>query len=166
MPGRSRSALLAHLILATTLGGFASLQAKQIAKGRTPRPLDEDGHVDKVWLAAMLQGGGLGIYGDFLFGEANRNGLGFSVGSMAGPGGLRAGGGGADRALGDQRRRRRPAGRPGQGGRPQHCPSSTFGTRAWRWITLVLWRLQEALSPGYLERYEQRVEESARARNS
>lgn len=64
---------LAQLILWTTLFGYGSMVAKDLVKGRTPR--DPQSH--KTWMAAMAQGGGFGIYADFLFGEANRFGGGF-----------------------------------------------------------------------------------------
>jgi hypothetical protein len=72
---------LAQLILWTTAFGYASMAAKDLAKGRTPRdPLDK-----ATWAAAMVQGGGMGIYGDFLFGEMrNRFGGGF-LATVAGP---------------------------------------------------------------------------------
>ena len=38
----------------------------------------------EFWGAAMMQGGGMGIYGDYLFGSVNRFGGGFA-GSLAGP---------------------------------------------------------------------------------
>src|SRR5690606_16301968 len=53
--------------------------------GRDPRkmnPLDEQGR--DFWGAAMLQGGGLGIYGDFLFSDVNRFGGGLAR-TVAGP---------------------------------------------------------------------------------
>lgn len=71
---------LAQMILFTTLFGYGAMTAKDMLKGRSPRdPKDA-----KTWLAAALQGGALGIYGDFLFGERNRQGGGI-VSSLAGP---------------------------------------------------------------------------------
>lgn len=71
---------LARLALMTTLFGYGSMVAKDMLKGRSPRdPADY-----KTWIAAAAQGGGLGIFGDFLFGEANRMGGGL-VSTMAGP---------------------------------------------------------------------------------
>lgn len=52
-----------------TLTGMMSLQLKQIAAGKDPMPLNDP----RTWGAAMLQGGGLGILGDFLFSEKARN---------------------------------------------------------------------------------------------
>lgn len=60
-----------YMALATSLG-YAAMCAKDIAKGRSPRdPFDP-----KTWLAALAQGGGAGIYGDYIFGQASRFGNG------------------------------------------------------------------------------------------
>jgi hypothetical protein len=75
---------LARIIAMSTLLGYASMSLKDVAKGKTPRDPTEDGQALKVMLAAMVQGGGAGVYGDFLFGAANRMGSG-TVESLAGP---------------------------------------------------------------------------------
>lgn len=68
------------LLLSTTFLGGVALQLKQVAAGREPRdPVDP-----AFWGAAILQGGGLGIYGDFLFSNVNRYGGSFST-TLAGP---------------------------------------------------------------------------------
>lgn len=66
----------ATMLLATTsvLGGL-SLQLKDIARGRDPRPADNL----EFFGAAVIQGGGLGILGDFLFADANRFGGGLAA---------------------------------------------------------------------------------------
>ena len=70
----------AGLILGTTLMGALSLQLKAIAAGRDPRAMQDE----KFWGAAMLQGGGFGIFGDFLHSAQNRAGGGFAQ-TLAGP---------------------------------------------------------------------------------
>jgi hypothetical protein len=62
-------------LLATTsvLGGIALL-AKDIAAGRDPRPVDNP----KFFASAIQQGGGLGIFGDFVFSDVNRFGGGIT----------------------------------------------------------------------------------------
>lgn len=62
----------------TVLGGVA-LQMKDMAAGREPRPMDE-----KFILASLQQGGGLGIFGDFLFSDVNRFGGGITQ-TLTGP---------------------------------------------------------------------------------
>lgn len=68
------------LIIGTTLAGGIAMQLKALAAGRDPRPMEDDG----FWYAAMLQGGGFGIFGDFLFAAENRAGSGFAQ-TLAGP---------------------------------------------------------------------------------
>ncbi len=76
---------LAQLIVTSTLLGYASMALKDLAKGKTPRdPTESPEMARKVMLAAMVQGGGAGIYGDFLFGSASRMGSG-TVETLAGP---------------------------------------------------------------------------------
>ncbi len=72
---------LAHLITWSIAYGYLAMTAKDLIKGKNPRnPLDH-----KVALAALVQGGGAGIYGDFLFGETrNRYGGNFAS-TIAGP---------------------------------------------------------------------------------
>ena len=67
----------ALLATSVVMGGF-SLQMKDIAAGRNPRPImDEDGGIStKFLIAALAQGGGLGILGDFVFSDSNRYGSG------------------------------------------------------------------------------------------
>lgn len=72
---------MAQFMAATAVFGFAAMSLKDIVKGRKPRdPLDF-----KTAQAAMLQGGGLGIYGDFLFGESKNRFGGGPVMTLLGP---------------------------------------------------------------------------------
>lgn len=68
-------------LITSTLIGAGIVQTKQILAGRDPRPIDNF----EFWLAGLLQGGGLGILGDFLFTNVNRFGKGFGT-TIAGPG--------------------------------------------------------------------------------
>jgi len=79
-PGKAgKGKYYANLILSTTLMGALAMQLKEMSKGRDPREMDA-----KFWGAAMLQGGGLGIFGDFMFANVNRYGGGLSE-TVAGP---------------------------------------------------------------------------------
>jgi hypothetical protein len=61
---------LAKLIAASTVMGYAAMSIKDMLKGKSPRdPNDKD-----TYIRAFLQGGGAGIYADYLFGEWNRFG--------------------------------------------------------------------------------------------
>jgi hypothetical protein len=74
--------------LLATLGGAAAMELKMISKGQDPRPLP--GRKDpplkhaEYWGAAALQGGGYGIFGDFLGASENRFGGGLGE-TIAGP---------------------------------------------------------------------------------
>ncbi len=138
-----------QLIGTLTLFGYGAMATKDMLRGREPRdPLDKD-----TVMAAMMQGGGLGIYGDFLFGQANRYGgstMDTAAGPMAGAvfggldlwAGLRSG----DKVAAD-------AFRLAVSNTPY---LNLFYTRA-AMDYAVLYRIQEALSPGYLRRMEQRM---------
>ena len=72
------------LLITTTVLGAMAIELKEIAAGRDPRRIDLTKEGAKFWGAAMLQGGGLGIYGDFLFADVNRHG-GTLGATIAGP---------------------------------------------------------------------------------
>jgi hypothetical protein len=126
------------------------MAAKDALKGRTPRdPTDP-----KVMAAAMLQGGALGIYGDFLLGESNRFGRSM-LETAAGP------------VLGtisdlDQIRAAKMAGEDVGAKTVRAITSNTpflnlFYTRM-AVDYLLLYRIQESLNPGSLRRMERQVE--------
>lgn len=86
--GTGKAAYLSTLMAATTVLGMASLQVNEMLQGKDPRNLNpaEDGGV-RNWMAAMLKGGSLGLYGDFLFSESSQYGqsaLAASLGPVAG----------------------------------------------------------------------------------
>lgn len=76
----------ASLLILTGVLGAMSLQLKRVAAGKDPRPMDVNMSADsaKFWAAALLQGGGLGIYGDLLAAEQSRLGGGLAR-TLAGP---------------------------------------------------------------------------------
>ncbi len=145
---------VAHLIVGTTALGYVAMTLKGLTKGLDPRDPQTPGGYAKVVMAAMAQGGGLGLYGDFLFGEANRFGdgpLASALGPTFGTGedlvkllqGLRDGSMKGSDAF-------------------QFAKNNTpflnlFYTRA-AMDYLVFYRLQEMMNPGYLRRMEKRVQ--------
>lgn len=163
--GYSPVSLLAHFILGTALAGYVSSQAKTISRGEVPKPLigGSIGDTLKIWGQALAQGGGLGLYGDFLFGELNRNGSDFDWGQLGGP------------IIGDSEtvakivRQAISGGAVNESTGRSQIPGELVKLGSSNiplvnlWYTrlaldyLVLWRLQEAVSPGYLQRYEDRV---------
>ena len=60
---------LARVIVSTTIAGYIAMETKNLLKGKTPRDITDTDNLPKIALESMLQGGALGIYGDFLFGD-------------------------------------------------------------------------------------------------
>jgi len=81
--GRAASGIGAVVAL-SMLGGYLRMTARDLAYGQPPRTPQNPGDAAKIALAALAQGGGLGIFGDFLFGEANRMG-GSKAQTLGGP---------------------------------------------------------------------------------
>jgi hypothetical protein len=81
-----RIGYLGTLIAATTAIGMVSLQVSQVLAGKDPRNMDVTEGWDGVrnWIAALLKGGSLGIYGDFLFSETSSTGRSITA-QIAGP---------------------------------------------------------------------------------
>lgn len=76
---------LASFFISATIMGAMAVQMKNMAKGKDPIPMNvnsEEGK--KFWQAALLQGGGVGIFGDFVFADHNRFGSGPAM-TFAGP---------------------------------------------------------------------------------
>lgn len=153
---------VAHLIAGCTALGYLSMTAKELAKGRNPREPETAEQYGQTIMAAMAQGGGAGIYGDFLFGEWNRFG-GSLISSMAGPtaGTIEQ----ASRlfaAIRDGGFKEADGRRTGIGGQviqdvKNNAPFiNIFYARA-ALDYLIFYRLQEMANPGYLRRYEQNV---------
>jgi hypothetical protein len=141
---------LASFIALSTAMGYAAMSLKDLLLGKNPRPVDDP----RTWAAAFVQGGGMGIYGDFLFAKYNRMG-GTLTGSMAGPVAnlidttadlwtrIRTGDDVAATAF---------------NAAVQNTPfMSLFYVRT-ALNYLVLYKIQEALNPGFLRRMEKRAE--------
>lgn len=141
---------LAQLMLWTTLFGYGAMTTKDLLKGKTPRdPLSPT-----TWGAAFTQGGGAGIYGDFLLGESSRFGGGL-LQTLAGPT-L----GTVDDFYDIYTRLRNGDDAAAQSFRflVSNTPfANLFYTRT-AMDYLFLYSIQESLNPGYLKRLEKRVE--------
>jgi hypothetical protein len=151
---------VAHLIVMTTALGYLSMTLKELAKGRNPREPKDGSDYVKLFTAAAAQGGGAGLWGDFLFGQANRFGGGW-VESMAGP---TAGTiGDLQRLLADirdggtRKTRGQIAAAEGLQFLKNHAPFVNLFYTRMALDYFVFYRLQELLNPGYLHRYEQKV---------
>lgn len=144
---------IASLIVGTTALGYVSMTAKDFVKGRTPRTPEDAGGWADLFYASMMQGGGLGIFTDFLFGEYNRFGGGLAE-TIAGP----------------------LVGTANDVIRVWHAAirGEDFGATAFKTVLnntpfinlfyaraamdyLILYNIQEMMNPGYLRRYEQRI---------
>ena len=66
---QSTPKILSTMLILSTIGGYASIAANNLLSGKEVPELN----IDNLQ-AAMLKGGGLGLYGDFIFGEHNRYG--------------------------------------------------------------------------------------------
>lgn len=81
MDGRYGTAkYIASLMVSTTLLGALAYQAKQLSSGNNPDDMD----TLTFWQNALLQGGGLGLYGDLLLSDHTRYGSG-AFESLLGP---------------------------------------------------------------------------------
>lgn len=141
---------MAQLILWSTLFGYGTTAIKDLVKGREPR----DPTKASTWGAAMQQGGGLGIFGDFMFGEKSRFGQ-SALDSLLGPTF------GAANELEDVVNRIRDGNDP-------RAKALKFGLDNTPFINLfylrpaldylILYRIQESMNPGYLRRMEAQVQ--------
>ncbi|WP_336062271.1 hypothetical protein [Serratia sp. 201] len=78
-----RAAYLATFLASTTILGAMSQQISDLISGRNPREAFGE-KAPQFWLNALLKGGGLGLYGDFLLSDHTRYGSG-ALASMLGP---------------------------------------------------------------------------------
>lgn len=81
----SKAAYLATLGIGMTMVGALATQMRQIRDGKDPitmNPTTPEGR--KFWGGAALTGGGMGIWGDFIFNDVNRYGSGITQ-TAAGP---------------------------------------------------------------------------------
>jgi hypothetical protein len=162
-PGGKLSATtrLAWLAFQLTIFGYLSMSAKELLQGKNVRDPKDPG----TWAAAMAQGGGLGIMGDFAFGEFNRFGR-SALATAAGPTF------GTTDDLFELWAKARDTDKMGRGrdayGKDMAATalriatSNTPGASLF-WARpainyLALYPIQESLNPGYLRRMERRIE--------
>lgn len=152
-----RAAYIATFLASTTILGALSQQLNDIASGRNPRDMTGE-DAGKFWLGALLKGGGLGLYGDFLLSDHTRYGGG-ALASMLGPvAGL------VDDVvkLGQGIPLNAVEGRPEQTGGDLVKLGKGLIPGANLWYAkaaldhMIFNQLQEYFSPGYLRKMEQR----------
>jgi hypothetical protein len=140
-----------QLIVSGIVFGYAAMTVRDLLKGRNPRdPLDP-----QTWIAAFLASGAGSLYADFAFGEWNRFGKSL-VASIAGP------------TIGqlDDIAKIWGEGLRGGDAKPEAVRWLLNNTPFQNlWYTraaldyLILYQMQEALSPGYLRRMEKRLKD-------
>lgn len=148
------------MIVTTTLAGMLALQVNQILQGKDPKNMFKGKNVAKNWLAALLKGGALGIYGDFLLSPTSRYGQSPLI-ALLGPGfgtvsdisdltigNIQRGASGKDVRIG--------------AGAVSLLKGNTPGASLWyakaaldHWI---FQQMQEALSPGHLRKTKARAQ--------
>ncbi|MCU0986707.1 MAG: hypothetical protein MUC89_17510 [Acetobacteraceae bacterium] len=79
--GGDKGKYLVGLAVSLTVMGALAMQLKQLANGRDPRDMTQPA----FWGAAFAQGGGAGIFGDFLYSGLTRADRGFYMTAIGGP---------------------------------------------------------------------------------
>jgi hypothetical protein len=142
---------ISELMISSMILGYVSMSLRDMASGRLPR----DPSSSDTVAAAFLAGGGMSIYGDFLFGSFSRYGasagdmlLGPTFGQMSGLMDLKS---------------KWASGADGTAEAFKMLKQNIPGQNIWmtREILdfLVVHRIQEAISPGYLARMQSRLEQ-------
>lgn len=163
--GWGKAGYMASLFATTTVMGAIALQLNEIASGRDPKNIldDEMGGVPglRYGMAAMLKGGALSLYGDFLFSNTTQGG----TSALAAFGGPLAGdietllnlrGITANAVIND--------GEPSTVGArllqlgKGHLPGANLWYTKAATDHLIFHQLQEYFSPGYLSRMERRAQ--------
>lgn len=139
--------------------GYVAMSLKDIAKGKDPRDVTDP----RTWGAAFMQGGGAGIFGDFLFQDTSRFGNSFTA-TAAGPiastvesamqltvGNLHQAARGKDTKAAAEALRFIKA----------NTPLANLWYSAAAIDRAFLHQLQEMASPGYLRRMERRAKQDA-----
>lgn len=78
--GQGRWQRMAATVVGGSIMGALALQARQVVFGKDPRDMTDP----KFWIASLLQSGGLGLFGDFLFADTSRTNNSFAE-QIAGP---------------------------------------------------------------------------------
>jgi hypothetical protein len=150
---------IVQLALGAAVFGYATMTLKDMAAGKVPRAPNDP----RTWGAALIQGGGFGILGDYMFGQTSRFGNSF-VESLAGPTASTMGDIyklvtlGRDEAMGDPNARAKDFGpdalRLVKGNTPF---INLFYVRA-ALDYLMVHSLQESMNPGYLARSQRSMQ--------
>ena len=148
---------MAALMVTSAMLGYMSMTIKDLLKGRSPREImSEDGDVNfKTLMAALLQGGGLGIYGDVLFKEV-RDKMAI-IGGLAGPIPVTA----ADVLMAIIHGTRLEGGKAGKSAYDAVTAMIPFYNLFYiksAFDYMIGYQIMETIKPGILERIENRME--------
>ncbi len=154
----------AQLIAFSGVAGYMSMLTRDLLNGRTPRALiDENGVPNaSVWLSALAKGGGLGIMGDFLFSEYDRQ-YKSALSTLAGPafglvdplGALYTG---TKRLMSGEEVKEKPLSEAFQLA-TNNLPFANLFYIKPILNAFIFWNVREALSPGVLRRSEKSARE-------
>jgi len=154
MDGKADIVGLVSLITMSTVFGYGAMYMKDVLKGRSPRTFTDDNAQNaKLIMAALTQGGGLGIYGDFLFGEFSRFGR-SALSTAAGP---TLGQVDTIAELWTKATRGEDFGATALQMVKDNTPFINLFYTRMALDYLFLYQLQEMVNPGYLSRLEQRI---------
>lgn len=149
---------LAELFIASTFLGIIANMLNQAAKGQDPTAVWKNKPAQAV-LAGIIRGGAGSIYGDFLLGEFNRHGRGV-VESLAGPtfGQLNN----LTSIWSDLTHMKAKAATAMTAGRlvRDNLPFMNMIYTKLAFDYLIYYRLQEAINPGFLQRYERTMKQN------
>jgi hypothetical protein len=137
------------LAILTTLGGALAAQMKAPLAGKDPRPMDDL----SFWGAAALQGGGFGIFGDFLQSQENRFNGGIAT-TIAGPIA------GDAQGLFNAAKSKKPAWTAAQAAR-QWLPGGSLWFARLAFDRNVTDQLQETLDPNYRQAWDRMKKRAA-----
>jgi hypothetical protein len=149
--GKADIPMLAQMMLMSGVFGYLAMSAKDVFKGKEPRDISKK----ETIFAALAQGGGLGIYGDFLFQDMSRFGGGFAE-TMSGPTAGKIGD--LFRVLGKVKKGEDPSAELVKLG-IQNTPFANVFYVKPALDYLIVNQIQEQLNPGYLRRMERRMKQ-------
>lgn len=152
-----KAAYVASYFVASTVLGAMAVQMKDIAKGREPREMD----TSAFWSAAFLQGGGAGIFGDYMLSDMSRFGRSVTESALGPIGSI--GADVYDLTLGNVHQAARGEDTHAGAEAVRFIQANTPGMNLWytraAFEHLLFHQVQEYLSPGYLRRTKKRLRE-------
>lgn len=158
--GWGKAGYLAALVASTTVLGGMAIQLGEVAAGRDPKDITDDGTLGtpglRFGMASFLKGGAMGLYGDFLFSSTTQGGRSF-VASLLGPIGSDI----------DALSQLKGNAAEGEGNKvggnlvafaKSHIPGANLWYTKAATDHLIFNQLQDYFSPGYLRRMKQRAQ--------